>query len=113
MAIRQFNAAHLEIKKTFTEDFATHPYEAGWASEAIFFVMIEDVSGENSLFQASVQISLDGIHWVDEGSTLQPVDAKGLYFIRVSHFGNWLRLDCRITGTNPAFRLNLQIALKE
>ena len=46
--MKQFNASHLEIKKWFTGRFETHPYETGWADEAIFFVMIEHIKGEDS-----------------------------------------------------------------
>lgn len=110
--MRQFNAAHLEVKKTFHEDFATHPFEAGWAAEAIFFVMVEEVSGRDASLSAEVEISHDGVTWVAEGSRLESVTKKGLHFLRVAHFGNWLRLNVRITGEAPAFKLNLQIALK-
>jgi hypothetical protein len=41
--MRLFNASHLEIKKYFSEDFQTNPYEAGWASECIFFIHVEDI----------------------------------------------------------------------
>ncbi len=111
--MRQFQAAHLEVKKTFSEDFQTHPFEAGWASEAIFFVMVENVSGEGTRFEAEVEISHDGVHWTGEGSVLGPLEEKGLHFVRVSHFGNWLRLNCRISGNRPALQLLIQIALKE
>ena len=59
--MKQFNAAHLEIKKSFAEGFETHPYEVGWADEVIFFVYIEDFigifpflffCGDNPLFPA-------------------------------------------------------------
>lgn len=108
-----FNASHLEVKKYFSSDFQTQPYEAGWASEAIFFILVEDVTGVNPVLTAKVQISLDGIHWCDEGTESGPISTKGLHFIRVKHFGNYLRLDCRISGGDPSFKLNIQIACKE
>lgn len=110
--MKEFNAAHLEVKKTFCEDFQTHPYECGWADEAIFFVVVEDVSGKAASFSASVEISHDGINWVSEGSDIGPLTEKGVNFIRVRHFGNWLRLNCRIGGDTPEFKLLIQIALK-
>ena len=70
--MKQFNAAHLEIKKSFTEYFETHPYEVGWADEVIFFVYIEDVVGSGT-FDAKVQISHDGIHWADEGTAFKTI----------------------------------------
>ena len=36
--MRLFNASHLEVKKYFDGPFQTNPYEAGWASECIFFI---------------------------------------------------------------------------
>ncbi|WP_234573612.1 hypothetical protein [Rhodohalobacter sp. 614A] len=111
--MKVFNAAHLEVKKDFKEDFQTNPFEAGWASECIFFVMVEDLSGEAPELTAEVEISHDGMSWAKEGSALTSVNKKGLHFVKVHHFGNWLRLNCHIEGEKPSFRLNIQIALKE
>jgi len=111
--MKQFYAAHLEVKKEFTEDFQTHPYEAGWASECIFFIMVEKLSGLTAELTAEAEVSHDGVNWAKEGSILGPINTKGLHFIRVNHFGNWLRLNCQINGTNPCFHLLVQIALKE
>lgn len=111
--MRHFQTAHLEIKKDFREDFQTHPFECGWASEAIFFIRVEGMSGEDSLLKADAQISADGIKWVDEGTSFQPISEKGLYFIRLKHFGGWLRLNCRISGKETCFRLLVNIVLKE
>jgi hypothetical protein len=111
--MREFNTAPLEVKKELSEDLQTHPYECGWASEAIFFISIEDVSGEGANLDAAVQISNDGYNWIDEGTGFEPMTEKGLYFVRVSHFGGWLRLDCSISGIDARFKLNIQLALKE
>jgi|SRR5690625_3251675 len=111
--MRLFNASHLEVKKYFKEDFTTNPYEAGWASECIFFIMVEDLKGSECSLVADVEISHDGMVWVREGTQSENINNEGLYFIKVKHFGNWLRLNCRINGVNPEFKLNIQIALKE
>lgn len=108
-----FNASHLEVKKYFTEDFQTQPYEAGWASEVIFFIMVENLSGTNPELVAKVQISHDGVNWCDEGTVSNPICSEGLHFMRVRHFGNYLRLDCKVSGENPSYKLNIQIACKE
>ncbi|GHV59460.1 hypothetical protein FACS1894182_13600 [Bacteroidia bacterium] len=110
--MKLFNASHLEVKKNFTEDFQTNPYEAGWASECIFFIAVEGLSGKNPSLTAEVELSHDGVNWVKEGTVSEPISQKGLHFIRVKHFGNWLRLNGKITGEQPSFRLNIQIALK-
>ena len=68
MALRRSYTAIVERNILWQGDFATEPYEAAWASEAIFFVRALDVS---PVFggMANVQISADGIHWVDEGTS--------------------------------------------
>jgi hypothetical protein len=73
--MKMFNDSHLEVKKFFKGTFFTHPYEAGWADEAIFFVMVEKIEGD-PVFEGRVQLSQDGIHWADDGS--EPTIFKGL-----------------------------------
>ncbi len=107
--MKQFNAAHLEIKKSFTEGFETHPYEVGWADEVIFFIFVEDIVGTGTL-DAKVQISHDGIHWADEGTAFDTITEKGLHFVKVSHFGNYIRLKTEIADAE--FKLQIQIASK-
>lgn len=73
----------------------TEPYEAAWAGEAIFFVrVLEVVSGTQAATAvAKVQISPDGMHWVDEGSQCSiAARAEALSFAQVGNFGGWLRL---------------------
>jgi hypothetical protein len=60
-----------------------------------------------------VQVSVDGIDWIDEGSSFAPVTAPGSAFLRVRHFGGWLRLRCRITGRNPRLKATVHLVLKE
>ena len=93
-------------------EFATEPYEAAWASEAIFFIRALGVSPD-SAGTAQVQISADGITWTDEGTAFRPIRKKGLSFIRLKYFGGWLRLNCSINGEGARFRLLVNIALKE
>lgn len=74
----------------------TEPYEAAWAGEAVFFVRVLEVAagqGSGSQAIARVQISPDGMHWVDEGATLAiSAQQDHLSFARVANFGGWLRL---------------------
>ncbi len=75
------------------KDAATEPHEAGWAREAIFFVRALDAKGPVGRGKARVQISADGIRWVDEGTTCKlPAAKDATTFCRVAHFGNYLRL---------------------
>jgi hypothetical protein len=40
-----------------------------------------------------VEISPDGMHWVREGASVtMPALENGVAALRISHFGNWLRL---------------------
>ena len=98
--MKMFNDSHLEVKKFFKGTFFTHPYEAGWADEAIFFVMVEKIEGD-PVFEGRVQLSQDGIHWADDGS--EPVKVN-------SNFGNYIRLAVSIEGGEMF--LNLHIACK-
>ena len=94
MNMRQSHTAVVERNQIWEDDFATEPYEVGWSHEAIFFVQILRAE-ENPIVEAKVQISPDGIHWCDEGSRLNFVAQHALdrpSFVRVSHYGGWLRL---------------------
>lgn len=109
--MKQFNASHLEIKKWFTGRFETHPYETGWADEAIFFVMIEHEKGDNPTLTAHVEISHDGVNWASDGSAPVTFSGRGLHPIKVQpNFGNWLRLVVDIAGGE--LFLNIQIHCK-
>jgi hypothetical protein len=71
--------------------FATEPYEAGWAREAVIFLHTLDKSEQGGV--ASVQISPDGILWVDEGTRIElPHEPGRVIFAKVSHFGQFLRV---------------------
>ena len=72
----------------------TEPYECGWAREAVIFVRALTAEGmEGDLAFAQVQVSPDGMRWVDEGtSVVLPTQADGMEFAKVAHFGGWLRL---------------------
>lgn len=110
--MRQFSSTITERKVEFTGDFNTHPYEAGWASEAISFIRVEDLEGSGVL-NAHIQISVDGVRWVDEGTFHSPISEKGDYFVKVTHFGNYLRLRSTIEGDNAKFKLTIWWVLKE
>ena len=82
----------LEISATHT----THPYEAGWAGEAVFFVQVE---GDHPDLSVQAQISPDGLHWVDRGRPhVLAADAE-IVAIDLANFGGWLRL--AFAGATP------------
>lgn len=96
--MRQNHTAVVERNVTWQGAFETEPYEAAWASEAIFFVRTLKASGGVSAADVRVQISPDGLHWCDEGSAVSLCDeTDGVTFVRVRHFGTFLRL----VGTLP------------
>lgn len=74
----------------------TEPYEAAWAAEALFFVRVlqtGEAAPDAGEAVARVQLSPDGMSWVDEGTAMPiPVRAQALVFARVHAFGGWLRL---------------------
>lgn len=111
--MRNFNTVVLERLKYFQQGFETEPYEVGWASEAIFFIRVHSMEGSRVVLTPQVQISADGIEWVDEGTELEPIDQVGNYFVRVSHFGGWLRLAADIAGKKPDLKITIQLVLKE
>jgi Domain of unknown function (DUF6385) len=109
--IRQNYTAVVERNTTFEGEFASEPYECGWASEAIFYIRKLETSGQVLTAPVRVQISPDGIRWCDEGTTLV-LSAAEVDFVRVKHFGNWLR----IAGKLPAgtsLRAIVALSLKE
>lgn len=103
----------LELNGKWSGEFASEPYETAWAREAIVFVRTLAAENLNSGASARVQISPDGMHWCDEGTslTLSP-QPDAVTFCRLSHFGGWLRL----AGELPAggeMKVIAYVALKE
>ncbi len=111
--MRNFYTVVLERMKFFSESFETEPYETGWASEAMFFIKVHEMSGENIKLDAMTQISVDGLEWIDEGTRFPTIEKPGSYFIKVTHFGGWLRLRNEISGENPSLKLTIHLVLKE
>ena len=112
MALRRSYTAVVERNALWQGDFATEPYEAAWASEAIFFVRaLADTIGTGG--KARVQLSADGIRWVDEGTTLDlPRSNDEVTFCRVCHFGGWLRIAGTLAPNNQMAVL-VSLSLKE
>jgi hypothetical protein len=94
-------SAILSRGELWVKGFETEPYEAGWAKEAIVFLHTLDQSTKAG--EVSVQISPDGMIWIDEGATLPlPHNPGELSFVKIRHFGQFLRLKMTETeGYNP------------
>jgi hypothetical protein len=90
-------------------DFTTLPYEAGWASEAVFFVQTE---GEHPRLGIAVEVSPDGINWVRRGSPV-PLDvADTIAEIPITTFGNWLRVTVHGSTAEMHSRILIHVNLK-
>jgi hypothetical protein len=102
----------LELNGRWTGAFASEPYETGWAREAIIFVRTLKSENLNDSAVARVQVSPDGMHWCDEGSSvaLSP-EPDAVTFCRLSHFGGWLRLTGEVS--RGAINVIAYISLKE
>ena len=100
MTNSSYNAI-VERNSVWKGPFETEPYECGWAKEAIFYIRALNLAAPTgSPGIIKVQISPDGIRWIDEGSAFALPGAEDqISFCRVAHFGNWLRV---IGDTNGA-----------
>ncbi len=97
--MRESHTAVVERNVTWRGEFVVEPYEVAWAGEAIYFVRALNVDNIPAAATARVQISPDGMHWVDEGTMLTlPTASDEVTFARVTHFGGWLR----VVGELPA-----------
>jgi hypothetical protein len=111
MGMRRSYTAVVERGEPLSGDFVTEPYEAGWATEAVVFVRLIDARTDVAL-SARIQISPDGLHWIDEGTALPPL-VGGMAFARVREFGNWLRLAGAVGPTGTSARALVYFVLKE
>ncbi len=110
--MRHFQASAVERRIFVDSLLESHPMEGGWASEALFFVVVEETAGENPMLTAQVEISADGINWIPEGTLFPNITAPGHYFVKVSHFGNWLRVKGLVSGEMARFKLSVHLHLK-
>jgi hypothetical protein len=106
--VRRSTNAVIERNIVWKGAFQTEPYEAGWASEAVFFV--RSLEGGAKGATARVQITPDGMHWCDEGTSFALPDAGETTFCRVTKFGNWLRL---VGSTDEQITVLVTLSLKE
>ncbi len=112
MSVRRSYTAIVERNIVWQGDFVTEPYEAAWASEAIFFVRALEGKADYAT-RAFVQISADGIHWVDEGTRIEfPKVKDQVAYCKVKHFGGFLRLRGK-TPRDSAIAFLVSLALKE
>lgn len=109
--MRTFATTVVELRQRFEQTIETHPYECGWADEAIVFVEPHDTA-PGDVVTLRVQLSPDGIRWIDEGTVLRVTEHA---MARLSHFGGFLRLVGDVAGANGAATgttLTIRIAFK-
>ncbi|MCY4020005.1 MAG: hypothetical protein OXG39_11410 [Chloroflexi bacterium] len=113
MALRRSYTATVERNVIWKGEFASEPYEAAWASEAIFFIRALDASPDFEGGLATVQISADGIHWADEGTTFElPRKTDAVSYCKVAHFGGFLRLRGHV-APGGGIKVLVSLSLKE
>ncbi|SEE57710.1 DUF6385 domain-containing protein [Jiangella alba] len=94
--MRTFATSVIERRLEISATHTTHPYEAGWAAEAVFFVQVE---GDHPDLSVQAQISPDGLHWADRGRAIVLAGGDEIAAIDLANFGGWLRL--AFTGATP------------
>jgi Domain of unknown function (DUF6385) len=91
----------------------TEPYEAGWAQEAVVFVKVRDGLGADGELRAWIQVSPDGIEWVDHGAALPtPLRGTSLGAIPVQNFGDWIRVGLACSDPEATVRVSVYVSLK-
>ena len=91
--LRENHTAVIARNEAWTGVSATEPYEASWASEAIIFVRALAIDGPPGRVPVRVQISADGMRWIDEGTVFElPESTAEDRCARLARFGNWLRI---------------------
>ena len=91
--MRQSHTAVVARNAAWDGPFATEPWEAAWAAEAIYFVRLLPPVPFQVFMQYSVEISPDGIHWAELSQGMFDFDEQNpLRYRQLRHFGGWLRL---------------------
>lgn len=94
--MQQNNTSVLARRIVIDGDYATLPYEAGWAREAVVFVQVE---GEHPRLAVAAEVSPDGITWIQRGESVSLDADATIVEIPLERFGNWVRVT--VTGASP------------
>jgi len=89
--------------------YATLPYEAGWATEAVLFLQVE---GTHPELEMSAEVSPDGINWIRRGSSVALRPSDSIAELPLTVFGNWLRLVVDGASTASPARVLIHVNLK-
>lgn len=99
----------IERRLPITDRHTTHPYEAGWASEAVFFVQTEHTDTDLSI---QPEISPDGINWVPHGQASSLPRDTAIAALPLTTFGGWLRLSIDGARADSPATVLVHLALK-
>mgnify|MGYP001342057119 CR=1 FL=1 len=109
--MRQFYTVILDRMTEVKGTLASEPYECGWAGEALAFVRIHSLENGQTV-RGKIQVSVDGITWLDEGTDFKDMKKAGDYFVKVREFGGWLRLV--LEGVeDTSYKVTTSLVLKE
>ncbi len=113
--MRESYTASVERNTLCAPGFASEPYETAWATEAIFFIRFLDGNkageGRKGPIRFAVEISPDGMRWCPEGAECEIPLSEEMGFVRVRHFGSWLRIR-RLDDTGGSVPVLVHLVLK-
>ena len=117
--MRNCATAVLEQGNVKDSNFETEPFEAGWASEACWFVrLLEPGTAGNFTLVLIPQVSPDGLLWCDAPNARPhtitgPVRPTDVAMLPQTHFGNWLRLKAELAAGADEIKVLIHLVLKE
>lgn len=103
------NTSVLARRVRIDGDYSTLAYEAGWASEALFFVQVE---GEHPDLSVQAEVSPDGITWLTRGEAVTLSATESIVELPLANFGNWLRLSVSGASREQGARILIHLNLK-
>ncbi|SDT33414.1 hypothetical protein [Microlunatus soli] len=109
--MRESQTAVLERGAILHDQLATEPFEVAWADQARWFVQF--LTPDDAEVTITVQVSPDGLTWVDHEITPRVVVADGMTTVPVSDLGHWIRLVLRRTGGSNPPLTRIYLTLKE
>lgn len=103
------NTSVLARRIWITSERTTLPYEAGWATEAVFFTQVD---GEHPDLRLTTEISPDGITWIPRGEPRVLARDQTIMDCGLTVFGAWLRLRIEGASAEQPARILVHLNLK-
>lgn len=101
----------IERRVLFSATLNTHPFEVGWAREAVYFIQLK--GNEATDVSVETQVSPDGIHWLGFGSPVLHRSGEPMSMMsHVGGFGSWLRIVLTPRGACPEMEALVHLTLK-